>query len=453
MCFQKKSVLLSVVVVLVFGISVLLAQSTTQRSVEGLIYDLKNPDVNTRLNAAKEIGKNELRQAVPALIEATRDPDPTVRLEVTKALVKINDPRALNAFTRLCHDGEDRRIQQEAVKGIVQIYVTPEGGFVTDVKKAVNFLNPLSDGYNPLMVESYVPVSEEAINSLSDLLFVEDNGLRKDAAAALGILRARSALPAIKEALAKETENDIKLELIWTIYKIGDRSAGTALIPLVRDPDKKVHDEAILVLGRLRIEEAVPVLTELYNSGVEERKKMWGLVPVTGPDDLQRKIFESLAYIGDPRSTGLFEAGLSDERDHFRRFGAEGLGRSGSEEHLTLIAKKYLREESSDVKLAMSYALYRLGREEHLIELIDNSEKDQAYYYLLELEPEEVTALYPYVQTEKKAVRVKLLDVIGLRGDASAKPLVEEMSSSEDADIASAANLALRRLRARYPGA
>jgi len=437
----------------IVGAPQLSGQSSTKRTVDGLIYDLKNPDVETRVKSARALGKNRVRQAVPALIEASGDPEVSVRLEVSNALVQINDPRALNAFTRLCHDKGDRRIQHNAVKGIVQIYVTPEGGFVSDVKKAVNFMNPLGDNYSPLMVESYVPVSADAITAISDLLFIEDKGLRRNAAAALGVLRAQSALPAIKEALGKEAENDVKVELIWSVYKIGDPSAGEALLPLVRDPDKQVHDEAILVLGRLKVKEAVPVLTEIYISGVEERKKMWGLVPVSGTDDLQRKILESLAYIGDPQSNDLFEGALSDDRDQFRRFGAEGLGRSKSKDHLSLIAKKYLRENSGSVKLAMSFALYRLGREEHLVELVDNAQKDQAFYYLLELDAEEVKALYSYVQTEKKAVKIRLLDVIGMRGDSSAGPLVQEMGSSEDADIASAANLALRRLRARHPGA
>jgi len=450
---KGKLVLLVLVIIVVFGAPSLCGQTTIQRSAEGLIYDLKNPDVPTRVNAAREIGRNKLRQAVPALIEASEDPDVSVRVEVTRALVAIDDPRALSAFVRLCHDPGDKRIQQDAIKGIVQIYTNPQGGFTADMKKAVDFLNPLSDGYNPLMVESYVPVSQEAVTALSDLLFTDDKGLRKNAAVALGILRAQGALPAIKEALGKETEDDVKVELIWAVYKIGDRSAGETLLPFVRDPDKRVHDEAILVLGRLGVKEAIPVLTELYTSGVEEKKKMWGLVPVTGSDDLQKKILESLAYIGDPQSNDIFEGALSDERSHFRRFGAEGLGRSKSESHLSLIAKKYLREDSSDVKLAMGFALFRLGREEHLVELVDNAQKDQAYYYLLEFEPEEVKALYPYVQTEKKAIRIRLIDVLGLRGDASAIPLVEEMSSSEDADIASSANVALRRLRARQQSA
>ena len=70
-------------------------------------------------------------------------------------MVSINDPRALDSYIRLAHDGGDRRIQEQAVKGIVEIYVTPETGFTAGVKKVVDFMNPLSDGYNPLMVEGH----------------------------------------------------------------------------------------------------------------------------------------------------------------------------------------------------------------------------------------------------------------------------------------------------------
>jgi hypothetical protein len=38
-----------------------------------------------------------------------------------------------------------------------------------------------------------------------------------------------------------------------------------------------------------------------------------------------------------------------------------------------------------------------------------------------------------------------------LRGDRSALPLAQEMSGSPSAEVASSANLAIRRLQARFP--
>lgn len=427
------------------------AQRTETRPVEGIIFDLDHPNKERRKEAALLCGQHRLRQCVPKLIEVTEDPEDDVRLEAVRALVRINDTRALQAYIRLLQDSR-KPVQEKAIEGIINIYVVEEGGFVRGLKKVVDFVNPFSDDYNPLVVEPYVPVSREATTALADLLFADDRDLRREAATALGILRSRESLSAIQEALSRETSNGVKVELIRAIYKIGDADAGAAIVPFIRDSDKKVHDEAIFAVGRLQVREAVPQLNEMYQAGLEERRRILGIVPVSGTDDLQRKVLEALAHLGDPRSQEIFLDALTDSRDFYRRYGAEGLGRSGANEHIGLVATKYLRESSSSVKLAMGFALFRLGREEHLVEMIDAvAGSEQALFYLLELEPEKVRQLYPHLHTERDATKVQLLEVIGMRGDSEAIAVVQELTGARNADVASAANLALRRLHARHP--
>lgn len=430
----------------------LAAQRTTTetRSVEGLIHDLRHPDAPRRVEAAQLLGQHRVQSAVPALIEAAKDPDPEVRYAVIHALVLINDTRALSTFVEATRDSE-KRIRQEAIEGIINLYVGKEDGFVTGVKKVVNFLNPLSSDYDTRMVEIFVPVSQDAINALVDLLFVSDTDLRKNAARALGILRARSALSALEDALGRETSDGVKLELIRALYKIGDPEGGDAVVPLIRDPDKEVHDEAILTAGRLKAKSAVPVLNDLYRLGIEERRKIFGFLPVSGSDDLQKKVLEALAYIADPSSRDIFEDALDDSRDHYRRFGAEGLGRLGDTAYTDLLATKYLQEKSESVKLAMSFALFRLGRKEHLVELIDNIKSDQVFYYFMEFSPEETELLFPYLHTEKDDVVIRLLDVVGLRGGPEAIKVAQELTTHSNPEVASAANLTIRRLYARFP--
>jgi len=241
----------------------------------------------------------------------------------------------------------------------------------------------------------------------------------------------------------------VKVELIRAIYKIGDREAGNAVAPLVRDPEKFVHDEAIFTVGRLRVKKAVPDMKELYESGIQESKKILGVVPITGKDDLQKKLFEGLAYVGDPSCKDLFLAGLQDERFFYRRYGAEGIGRIGDKGDVSTMATAYLREKDEEAKLALSFALYRLGRDEHLLELAQGG--DQGSSYLLELESSEVPKLFSYLRSEKDSVKIRILNVIGLRGDKTALSVVEEFMGYKNADVVSAANLAVRRLRGRFP--
>ena len=436
-------------------ITPLFAQTVEKtRAVDGLIYDLKHPEGDRRKDAARVLGKNRVREAVPELMELTQDTDDLIRLEAVRALVSINDTRALSVFIRLTQD-RNAQVQDKSVEGIVDIYVVEESGFVGGIKKFVGFINPLHDDYDPLIVESYIPVSQDAVRSLARLLLSPRTDVRKNAARALGILRGHSVLPEIqealsREALSREVDNGVKVELIWAVYKIADPKAAETLIPLIHDPDKKVHDEAILTLGRLRVAKAVPVLMDLYQSGVQERKTLFGIVPASGSDDLLKKIFEALAYVGAPESKDLFVDSLEREEAYFRRYAAEGLGRIGDRSLATLLGRHHLSEKSATVRLALGFALYRLGRDEHLLELVRSMEKgDQGFDYLLELEADKVPKLYPYIRIEKDSVKARLIEIVGLRGDESALPIVREVIESDDADVVSSANLAMRRIQGR----
>ncbi|HSR50443.1 MAG TPA: HEAT repeat domain-containing protein [Acidobacteriota bacterium] len=444
--FGMRMVVLGLVLTAAGG--VLAAQERRQVPVEGLIYDLQHPDPERKKEAARLLGANKIRDAVPQLVDVSRDPNDGVRLAVMKALVEINDTRALPAYIERLDDRKDD-IQQKAIEGLVNMYVYEEGGFVKGVEKAVDFLNPLSDDFNPLMVEPYIPVSQKALQGLAGLLRDQDDDVREDAAEALGILRARSQVGEVQEALTREDDKEVKVELIRAAYKIGDPSVGPALLPLVEDDSKAVRDEAVFALGRLRIHEAVPRLTELLD--VKERRRLWKVVPVSGKDDLEKRAFIALAYIGDERSKGTFINGLADPREDFRRYAAEGLARIGQSDQGLIrdIARQRLREDSTQVQLADSFALYRLGRPEHLAALIDEIDRNQAFNYLLELEPGELDQLLPYLESEPKPTQLRLIEVIGLRGNASHLPEMERWSRSEDTDVMAAANMALRRIRGR----
>ena len=425
------------------------------RDVNGLIFDLRHPEVERRKTAVVGLGKHRIRRAVPELSKLVKDPDDLLRTALAQALVKIGDIRTLPALMTLCHDSR-KKTQLVAIQGLVKLYVQVPDGFFHGVKRVVNFMNPADDDYNPLLVEPYVSVSPEAIDTLATLLSSPDADIRRNGALALGILRGHRALPTLQGALEEEPENAVKVEMVRAIYKIGGPEGGVTLIPLIRDPDKKIHDEAIFALGRLKVEPAVPALTELYNSGVTERKKiLGGLVPVSGDDDLRRKTLEALAYIGDPRSRGIFIEALEDERTAFRRYGAEGLGRIGDTSLIPKLAYAFQGEQEPEVISALNFALFRLGGEAHLPELVDRINSDQVYFYLLEMEPEEVPKLHPHLllHTKEPGIQVRLLDVIGQRGDASSLEVVEPLTRSENSDVISSANVALRRLQGRHRGA
>ncbi|HAK55972.1 MAG: HEAT repeat domain-containing protein [Vicinamibacterales bacterium] len=427
-------------------------QQEERRSVDGLVYDLQHPEADRRIRAARLLGQNKVHAAVPALMDAAIDRDEDVRFEIAKSLVLIHDRRALPTYVLLTRDANPAT-QEKAVEGIINTYVGDESGFIQGLENVVDFVNPFSDDYNPLMVEPFVEVDPAAVDAVSDLLLSAREELRLDAAVALGILRARAALPAIQDALDTEPATNVKVELIRTIYKIGDPAGGRALVARITDPDKTVHDEAIFTAGRLRVGEAVPDLVQMLEAGVEERRTLFGFVPISGSDDLSRRVLEALAHIGDARAEQVFLMSLDSQRDWSRQFAAEGLGRIGDTANLPEIARRYAEEESASARLALSFARYRLGEAEYLRDLIDQIDGDQAHAYLLEFGPQEIPHLYPYIRTEGNDVKIRLLDVVGHRGDPSSIGIAQEMIQAGDQDVREAANLAALRIRGRHPGA
>ena len=449
MCICRKLLCGVVVWTVALGVFPAWAQQEQRlRSIDGLIYDLSHPDGDRRKTSAKLLGQHKDSRAVPGLIKLAADEDGLIRMSAVRALVQINDLRALDTYVRLSHDSR-KDVQAKAIEGIISVHTLGGRGLVTNLKKLVGTVNPFGDDYNPLIVEPYVVVRQDVQDALAALLSWQDEGIRRNAVIALGILRAHSVLQPMENALKNETRKSVKVELIRAFYKIGDPSVGSVLIPLIADPDKKIHDEAIFALGRLRVFEAVPQLKKLYESGVEERRKILGFVPVSGRDDLQKKLLEALAYIGDPSCRDLFLSILTDSRELYRLHAAEGLGRIGDSSYVTRVGQQYLRERSARVKLALNYALYHLEREEHLIEIVKNLDKDQAYYYLLEMNAKDVPQLYPYLKEADSSIRIRLLEITGLRGDLSAVPIIQEIAESPNKELASAANLALRRILGR----
>ncbi len=427
-------------------------QRSRKVSVQGLIYDLQHPDPERRVEAARLLGNNKIRQAVPALMAATTASETEVRLAALDALDQIRDTRAQPVYVRLTAD-PDPTIRRKAIDALVHLYVLDESGFIAGTKKVLKFLNPFDSNYNELVVESYITIPDSVIAALTARLDDPEDSVRKAAVMSLGIFRARSALGALETGLGKETENDIKIEYIRTFYKIADPAACPAILPFVNDPEKSVHDEAILTSGMLRCSDAVPALMDIYESGIKERKKVLGIIPASSSDDLQLKCLQSLARIGDPRSEKLFIPALRHENAAFRLAGAEGLARIANPKTLPLIERQRRVTKDRQVLLALDYALYRMNRPEYLNEMVSELDSsrygDQVFGYLIELPPDRQADLFPLLRMHTGKVRIRLLDILGLIGGEPALEVVQTYTNDSDADVASAALLAVRRIRSR----
>ncbi len=423
-------------------------KQTRQVSVDSLVYDLKSPDALRRKEAAISLGNNKIVKAVPDLVAAAGDSDPGVRREVVIALDKMLDIRALPAFVQLMGDPE-KEIRERCISGLINLYLPKEGGLAVKVGKVANFLNPWSDEWADVIVDSGIQVDPSAISALGARMQDSDEGLRARAARALGILRGKDAAQGMVEALNNDRSNEVRFEVVRAFRKIGDPSVGKDLMNYVSYSDSKVRNEAVYALGCLRYREAVPELTRLY-------EKESGL-PAKQSDKAYREcLINAIALIADSTSKELLLKESKATQDDIRLRAFEGLARIGDPSMVTDISRDRLHEKDPRIRTAQAFALYRMGRKEFLDEVVnalgDKKTSPEARQCLVELRSAELPELYAQAKNDNVSVREGLAEIIGTLGDSQAIPVLQELGKDRRGQISALANQAIRRITARTGG-
>src|SRR5689334_19336955 len=93
-----------------------------------------------------------------------------------------------------------------------------------------------------------------------------------------------------------------------------------------------------------------------------------------------------------------FAKGLGSTDAMVRQRSAEALAKLAATDQLKLVEGYQLQEKNKEVRLALDWALYRMGRAEALYRVVndlDSGRQDQAVGYLSELESPDV--LYPFL--------------------------------------------------------
>ena len=132
-----------------------------------------------------------------------------------------------------------------------------------------------------------------------------------------------------------------------------------------------------------------------------------------------------------------------------RQEAAEELARLEASEHRRVIEGYRLQEKNSRVKLALDWALYRMGKNESLFSIVralDSSRDDQATSYLTTIEPE---PLYFFLEQMNGTTQVRLLEVLAKIGNAKTLDRINPYTQSYDPKIAKAAQQARREIEQR----
>lgn len=140
-----------------------------------------------------------------------------------------------------------------------------------------------------------------------------------------------------------------------------------------------------------------------------------------------------------------FTKQLNSPDAHVRQRSAEALARLAATDQRKLVEGYRLQESNKDVRLALDWALYRMGRTEALYRIVDeldSGRQAQAVGYLSELESPDV--LYPFLERNKNAPRITagLLKALARTGDAQTLDLIKPFRESHQPYVAEAAEVA-----------
>jgi len=166
------------------------------------------------------------------------------------------------------------------------------------------------------------------------------------------------------------------------------------------------------------------------------------LVVVTCPSVAQTAAIDGVDARSNPAE---FAKQLSSPDANVRRRSAEALARLAATDQRKLVEGYQLEEKNKEVRLALDWALYRMGRSEALYRIVkdlDSDRQDQAVGYLAELESPD--PLYSFLKKANNPPRVNagLLKALGRTGDAQTLDLIKPFRESHQPYVAEAAEIA-----------
>lgn len=140
-----------------------------------------------------------------------------------------------------------------------------------------------------------------------------------------------------------------------------------------------------------------------------------------------------------------FAKQLGSTDPQVRQKSAEALARLAAADQRKLVEGYQVQENNKEVRLALEWALYRMGRSEMLYRIVDDLDsgrQEQAIGYLSELESPDV--LYPFLKRTSNAPRVNagILKALARIGNAETLELIKPFRESHQPYVAEAAEIA-----------
>jgi HEAT repeat protein len=143
---------------------------------------------------------------------------------------------------------------------------------------------------------------------------------------------------------------------------------------------------------------------------------------------------------------------LASPDANVRQRSAEALAKLASKDQEKLVEGYQLQEKNKQVRLALDWALYRMGHEDALYRVVkdlDSGRQSQAIGYLSDLESPEM--LYPFLKKANNPPRVTagLLKALAKNGNAETLEVVKPFRESVQEYVAEAAEVAYDEIEKR----
>ncbi len=288
---------------------------------------------------AEEAKKKDLKTEIKEQIEMTRDE--TKRFEANDRLIKIGKP-ALPYLNPLLKDS-DEEIRNNTVRIIGEI------GDSSSVKPLIELLG-----------------KETALKVRRNIFY------------ALGNLKAKEALPFLKDAL-NDKDSLLRSDAAYNLGKIGDPAVIDMVGKLSKDKEDRVRASVVEALNNLGTSDALPYLRELMKDKNEKVrvKAAYGLGKHGGEEDgkvlinaLNDKSAEVRRFAASALGEIKYVASLprlkkllsSDPNDKVRASAAFGLGQIGGKDSIEAL-KEALKDKSDYVRNIVRFSLEDLGVE------------------------------------------------------------------------------------------
>ncbi len=135
-----------------------------------------------------------------------------------------------------------------------------------------------------------------------------------------------------------------------------------------------------------------------------------------------------------------------------RQRAAEALALLAATDQKKLLEGYYLQEKNKTVRLALEWALYRIGKDEALFRVVgelDSSRHDQAVGYLTQLDTPDL--LYPFLQRQdnRPKVTVGIIEALARSANDHTREKIEPLRDSVQPGVAAAAEKAIDEIDAR----